>query len=417
MDYAQTKTWLGSLVIAMSGFDLGTIKKIVELSKLETGKLKAIHVAGSNGKGSTCAFISQILCEQGYKTGLYTSPHLIEETERIRVNGKDIPKKKFSELAQHYKKLIEKNSLKANYFEVTTAMAIKHFIDEKVDFAVIEVGMGGRLDATNILNGIVCAITSISLEHTQYLGNSVGKIAAEKAGIIKQGSTVVIAENNAGRQAIEAKAREKNAGMVYAKCENVKSGPEGNSFDLVSPENMRSLKTVMVGQFQCENASIAVSSALALRKKGFGVSDESIRKGVQKTFWRGRVEVVRKKPLVILDAAHNPDGWEKLFEALGLFRHEKLLVVFGVMADKDISTLKELLGRNAAQVIITKSSSERAEEPERIREKLGLGEIIPDPQKAIIEAVRRAGKDDLVLVTGSLYIIGEAYRALKIKVR
>jgi len=186
MNYKESQEWLFNLRVQMKGFNLDNIKKLVEHAGLDLGKLKAVHVAGSNGKGSVCAFISEILTEQGYKTGLYTSPHLVEPTERIRINGAKVSQERFTELVNYFKELMEKNDFGANFFEVITAMAFKHFLDEKVDFLVAETGMGGRLDATNLLNGAVNVITSVSLEHSKFLGNTIEKVAFEKAGIIKE---------------------------------------------------------------------------------------------------------------------------------------------------------------------------------------------------------------------------------------
>ncbi len=415
MDYEGAKQWLLSLGQNMEGYDLENIRRLVEVSRLPLERLKFIHVAGSNGKGSTCAFISQILQEVGYTVGMYTSPNLVEPTERIRVNGKNIAEKKFAALAGQYKKLIGKKGLEASYFEVNTAMAFRHFLDEEVDFAVVEVGMGGRLDATNVIKPLVSAITSISLEHTQYLGDTIGRIAAEKAGIIKERVPVVVAEGNRGWEEIVKAATKKNSKVVAVGWRVAESNSRDQKFDLLEPEKIPGLRIRMLGLHQCENAALACSAVIALRRQGFAVPEAAIRKGLEKAFWPGRLEAVRKKPVVLLDVAHNPDGWEKLRESLTLFRYEKLIVVFGAMRDKDITGAKNLLSK-AGIVFLTKPRVERAEEPENIRKIVGIGETGWEVPEAIEKALSVAGKKDLVLITGSLYVVGEACRHLGLKV-
>ncbi len=417
MDYSEAKVWLLGLGQKMAGYDLEKITKLIETDHLPITGLKAIHVAGSNGKGSTCAFISQILQEAGYKVGMYTSPNLIEPTERIKINGENIPEKKFAALAEHYKKIIGAHGLEASCFEVSTAMALRHFIDKGVDFAVVEVGMGGRLDATNVITPLISVITSISLEHTQYLGDSIEKIAAEKAGIIKERVPVVVANGNKGWEMIVKAAGRNSSEVIPVGWNVIESRVDGQEFDLLAPEKISGLKIKMVGLHQCENAALATAAILSLRKNGIDirVPEKVVRKGLEKTLWRGRLEVVKRNPLVLLDVAHNPDGWEKLEEALKLFRYEKLFVVFGAMKDKDIAGAKSLLS-NAQEVLVTMPGTERAEEPERIIEIIGKGKALVSVSAAIKEALAVAGKKDLVLVTGSLFVVGEAYRHFGIRV-
>ncbi|MEK6957489.1 MAG: folylpolyglutamate synthase/dihydrofolate synthase family protein [archaeon] len=411
MDYEESKHWLFSLHVEMKDYDLKKMRLLIKLAKLDLQSLKTVHVAGSNGKGSTCAYISSTLTEQGYKTGFYSSPHILEPTERMRINGKKIPKEKFAQLADYFRKLMENSSVEANFFEVVTAMAFKYFIEEKVDILVAETGMGGRLDATNILDGKVCAITSISLEHTQFLGNTIKKIAAEKAGIIKENSAVVFAHNNKGKKIIIEKAKEKNAMIFEVKWKNKRS----QKFGLVKPEKIPRLRTKMLGTYQIENAAVAAAAMVALREKGFAVSDKSIRTGIAKTIWRGRLETLQKKPLVIVDAAHNPQGWHELFKEVRKMKFLKMHVVFGAMADKELDKeLKQNL-RKAHTLILTKSDSPRAFEPEELRKKIGAGKIEMDAKEAIVGAINSARKDDLVLITGSIHVIGYAYKVFSIR--
>ena len=411
MGYHQSKKWLDALGVKMSGFDLSNILKLCELAGIDPQKINAVHIAGSNGKGSTCAFLESILREQGHRTMLYTSPHLLEPTERIKVNGGDISQKKFAQLTGFFRQIMEKNNLQPSQFEVLTAMAYRHAIDERIEILVAETGLGGRLDATNVLSPKVCAITSISLEHTEYLGETIGQIAFEKAGIIKQGSVVVVAKSNAGMEAISQEALRKNAKMVVCHWEVVSSTDKGNEFNLILPQGLRGIKMKMIGAYQCENAAVAAAACIALREKGIDVSDSSIRNGILRSFWAGRLDVVKKNPLLVFDAAHNPQGWETLRGSLLLFKYKKLIAVFGAMRDKDIAAAKGLLGE-ADELILTKFDSARAADPEEILGIIGKGDIFIPVEKALAQAQSRAGKDGLVLVCGSIYLLGDAYRAI-----
>ena len=413
MSYSQSKEWLFSLTIAMKDFDLKKIKKLIKYSKIDTQKLKTIHVAGSNGKGSTSAFISKILTEQGYKTALYTSPHLVEPTERIRINGEKMSKIKFTQLTNYYKNLMKKKKINANFFEVITAIAFNYFYDAKVDFLVAETGMGGRLDATNVLDGIVNVITNISLEHTQYLGKTIPKITGEKAGIIKKNSSVVVAKSNSGVKTIQKKAKEQNAQVFYPNFKIKKSSNKEQIFNLLKPEKMSNLKIKMIGSYQCENAALAVTASLALREH-YPVSDKAIKNGLLKTVWKGRIQKIKEKPLVILDSAHNKSGWEELFKSLKFFKFEKVLVVLGTMEDKDIGFLKIKLKNK--KVFLTKVDFHRASEPKALRKKLGFGTVIHEPGEALKAALKEASKQDLVLVTGSIFVVGKIMETLKLKV-
>ncbi|MCR4335969.1 MAG: bifunctional folylpolyglutamate synthase/dihydrofolate synthase [archaeon] len=415
MNYEESKEWLYSLKFAMKGFKLDKTKKLVKLAKIDLEKLKTIHIAGSNGKGSTGAFTESILKAHGYKTGFYTSPHLVEPTERMKINGENISKKRFAQLTNHFRKLMRENNFKANYFEVITVMAFKYFIEEKIDLLVAEVGLGGRLDATNVLNGMVNAITNISLEHTQYLGKSISKIAKEKAGIIKENSVTIVAKNNPGLKAIEAKAKEQKSQIIHPAWIIKSSTNKRQEFDLIKPEKISKLKIRMIGKHQCENASLAIATVIALRKNGFIVSEKSIRNGLKKTFWKARLEIVKRNPIVLLDAAHNPEGWKKLFESLELFDYKKLIVVFGAMNDKDVGAFRKYL-KKIDSLILTKSGSFRAEEPEKLKKKFGKGTICTPEKKAIEQALSEAGKKDLVLITGSIYVVGKVIETMKLKI-
>ena len=411
MDYKTSQKWLNQQHFAMDNFDLKKIKKIVKLANLKIEKLKTIHIVGSNGKGSTAVFIANILQEGKYKTGLYTSPHLVEPTERIQINNKKISTEDFAKLTTFFKKLLKKNNLKANYFEIITAIAIKYFLTQKIDFLVAEAGLGGRLDATNILPGIISVITPISLEHTQFLGETIEKISYEKAEIIKKKSIVIISKKNKGFKTIQKKAKEKKCEILSPTFKIKKSNKEEQIFDLLSPKKIEKLKIKMLGKYQCENASLAITTVIALQKKEIKISEKNIRKGLEKTIWRGRLQKIKEKPIVLLDSAHNSAGWKTLEDALSLFEYEKLFIVFGAMKDKRIISAKKILSK-ANHIFLTQSDSFRAETPEKLQKILGMGEVCNSEKIAITKALKLARKKDLVLITGSIYIIGKAYKII-----
>ncbi|MFH1587703.1 MAG: folylpolyglutamate synthase/dihydrofolate synthase family protein, partial [Candidatus Diapherotrites archaeon] len=310
MNYSKALDFLNSFQERHHGFDLDKTREMVSLAGLDIGELRVVHVAGTNGKGSATAFISSILKEAGFKVGTYTSPHLLDVRERIRINGKKIPEEKFAEILNELKKIVEKMDAGPSYFELMTVAAIKYFLDEKVEIAVIEVGLGGRLDATNVLHGEICVFTDIAIDHTQMLGKTVEKIAAEKAAIIKEGSVVVLGEKNQGAKEIRKQAEKLGCKIVI-------------------PE-MREREIGLLGEFQQRNAAVAVGAAIEL-----GVSGEHIKNGLKRTDWPGRLQVLKKNPLVIVDSAHNVSAVKELMNSLNLFEFEKLVLVIGILKDKD----------------------------------------------------------------------------------
>lgn len=392
-------------------------------------ELKVIHVAGTNGKGSVCAMCTSILMEAGYKTGLYTSPHLVEFTERFKINNKNIAKKRLVELFEQIKPHITNET----YFEIITAMAFLYFKQEKVEIVVLEVGMGGRLDATNVIIPLVAVITTISKEHTQYLGDTIEKIAFEKAGIIKSNFKgncyVVVGESNAALNVIKKICKERNAKLAIAKP--------------------TALKTSLKGEYQKINAGIAVEAIKALANYGnkmYKISDSAIVNGLLKAEWRGRLDFVERN--VVLDCAHNPNGIECLVNELNLLKEQhkfnKFQAVFGAMKDKEIDKMIELLLPIASTFILTTpkgdwingkwSMEERAEKPENIAKiiedktrnqninKQNFNQkkftqknifIIKNPMAALKKAKSLAKKDELVVVCGSCFLVGDIMRGMK----
>ena len=371
------------------GIKLG-LKNITELmEKLGNphNTFKSIHVAGTNGKGSVCAFLAAILQQQGLKVGLYTSPHLVDFRERIMINGKKIPKKDLSASLAKVKPFITEHT----FFEIVTAMAFLYFKKEKVDIAIIEVGMGGRLDATNIITPEVCAITNISLEHTCYLGNTAEKIAFEKAGIIKERVPVVVSEDCKGLEVIKKVAKEKNAKMYLAPRKEIKSA--------------------LLGNFQYQNASLALKVVDVLKEKGFEISVDSISNGLNAAKWPGMFEFISKN--VLFDCAHNPDGARVLAQELKNMNKD-LYIVVGIMKDKDIEHMIAYLEPVAKELIITRPHIARAAMPEQIagfvHKKVS---VVGDVKDSIEYAKLKAGKDSLVVVTGSIFTVGEAFSFIR----
>lgn len=368
---------------------LDNISRLAESLGSPQKSFRAVHVAGTKGKGSVCAFISSILRKQGYKVGMYTSPHLVDFRERIMINGKKIPKKDVARLVSVIKPLVRKHT----FFEIVTAMAFLYFREQKVKLAVVEVGMGGRLDATNIVNPEACVITNVSVDHEAHLGSTVKKIAFEKAGIIKPGVPVVTAAKGEALSVIKKICRKKGSRLIIAKPKKIKI----------------SLK----GDFQMENASAALEAVKILRKMGIKVSKSAIAKGFESTEWRGRMDFVSER--LLLDCAHNPASAQALAKEIKKLGKDVYLVL-GIMKDKDIKAICSALSPLAKETIITKPKIGRAAMPNDIAA-FASGEvsIVYDVGQAVEYAKFKADGRGLVVVTGSIFTVGEAFSALGIE--
>jgi len=399
-----------------SKFGLERIKEVLRLLGNPQDDFKSVHLAGTNGKGSVTEMVSSILQEAGFRTGRYTSPHLDDFRERIEVDGAPITKEELNSLVERTKPLIpavEKKASHPTFFEVTTAIAFKYFSERKVDYAVVEVGLGGRLDATNVIAPEMSIITNIGLEHTDILGKTIGAIAHEKGGIIKPGIPVVTAERK--REALEVFeniCRERGAELILvyknAVIRNVRCDLTGCAFNLrTKVRNYDKLKVPLLGEHQIENAALSVLAAEQL-----GIEEKYIRSGLQKAKWPGRLEIIQKKPLLVMDSAHNPPAMRILRNSLKLFRYDKLILVIGVMKDKTIGDILREIAPAADYIIINKPNLERAAQPEVIMneaKKYGKQvKIVEDVKASVKYAKSLAGKKDMVLVTGSIYMLSEA---------
>jgi len=391
MNYNQTLNYIYNLKGSehKGDFNLSLENMRILLKKLNNPEksLKVIHVAGTNGKGSVCAMLSSILKEAGYKVGMYTSPHLKDFRERFLINNKKISKE---DLVKYFKK-VKPSITSQTFFEVITAIAFLYFKDKKIDFLVCEVGLGGRLDATNLVNPIISVITNIGLEHQQYLGEKIEEIAYEKAGIIKNRIPVVTGARGVALKVIKKIAKEKNS-KIYLDGKPVKGFP---------------LK--LKGDFQLENASVAVETINRLNQYyNLKINKKIIKNGLLKTIWHGRLEFISKN--ILVDCAHNIDAIKALKKELKKIKkgYKKLYLIIGFLKDKDHkSMLKELIPL-ADRTILVKPKIPRALEP-KILEKCVKKDyiIIKDTKKALKYAKNIVKKDDLILVTGSIYVVGE----------
>jgi len=383
---------------------------------------RTVHVAGTNGKGSTSAMIEAVLTEAGYRTGLYTSPHLERFNERIRISRKLITDTEVVEVADAVRRAsgkVKKSAGAPTFFEFTTAMALLYFKVKGVQIAVIETGMGGRLDATNVIRPLLSVITNIGLDHSEHLGDTLVEVAGEKAGIIKRATPVVTGEEGSGPLEVIKKASGRMGAGLYILGHDFsfRAGRGGISapFDYQGVNSsIKGLRLNLPGAHQMKNAALALTAAYLLRDNGFFIPDGAVRAGLKKVLWPGRLEIVMKRPLVILDGAHNPDGAAALKEALRRLRFRRLILVLGIMADKDIGGILRELSPLASLIILTRARTKRAAGTRLLKEKspaCGARRIsartVPGALRA---ALGEAGPGDCVTVTGSLYVVGEARR-------
>jgi len=407
-------------------FGLGRMQKLLFALGDPHLAYPAVHVTGTNGKGSVSKMLACILQEAGYRTGLYTSPHLEKFNERISIDGADIPDRDLEEAVARVRPIVEelaRRRQQCTYFEATTAVAFEYFRKAKADVAVIEVGLGGRLDATNVVDPLISVITNVTLEHTDVLGKTMEKVAHEKAGIIKKGRPVITGAWD--RRAVEliwATAKRKKARFYMMQREvrrrsNAVS-PEGRTFSLYTDrESYLRLFSPMLGDFQEENAAVAVLSAEILGESGLGITSENIRKGIAKATLPGRMELVGSKPQILLDSAHNPDAAAHAARAILEMRKqagwEKVHLLFGILTDKDLGKVLGPCLEVADTLTYTQPTTERARTVEKaqkkvtaLAEKKGLS-FISRPENALHATLKLAGKKDLVWVTGSMYLVGE----------
>jgi dihydrofolate synthase/folylpolyglutamate synthase len=417
ISYEEAVSYLYSLQKYGINFGLSKTANLLKAFGNPHGRMKFIHVAGTNGKGSVAAMLESILMRSGLKVALYTSPHLVRFTERFRINGQEIEPEEVAALVAELRDVIHPTE-PPTFFEVTTAMALLHFSRQKPDVSIMEVGMGGRLDATNVIRPMVAAITNISLEHQAFLGPRLSDIAREKAGIIKRGVDLVTAAIqpevvNLFRATCEAKKA-----PFWRVGKDVRYRRHGSKFHYFGFRRVeKDLELGLFGRHQFRNAALALAVIEVMEKKGFAVSSDSIREGLRRARWVGRMQVVSKEPLTILDGAHNPGAMRTLAGSLmEAFPGRRLILVLGIMGDKDIAKIMREIVPLADRVIFTRPEYYRAATPETLMQGAGRlkkrGQIVTPISEALETAKRLAGPRDMVLVTGSLFTVGEAMAAL-----
>ncbi len=418
-------TWLSSFDKYGWVFGLERVRLLLRQHGNPQDSLKVIHVAGTNGKGSVCKYISSILGNAGYLVGVYLSPHIERFSERISINNKEISDDDFARLVSQIKPSVETMMQQNNtptYFEIVTVLAFLYFKERTVDYAVVEVGLGGRLDATNVVHPLVSVITNISLEHTDILGKDIETIATEKAGIIKQNVPVITAATKEALEIIDRIAQERDAPVLSidpTQWKRVSFQRKHQEFLIQGSFQDYTVKTSLLGQHQGENIAVAIAVVERLQMNGIYLTDTDIIEGIAATTHPGRLELVSEEPLILLDGAHNPAGMTMLAKALQQdFSAHRLILILGVLKDKDISSMLAAITPLAEVIIVTKSKVPRAVDPEILKH--GILEL--DAQKTVIvspsiaeavdQAKHLAGQHDLICVSGSLFTVGEARRYL-----
>ena len=414
-------------------FDLENITVLAERLGRPDRVYPSAHIAGTNGKGSTAAFLEAILRDAGFRTGLNTSPHLERINERIRVNCDEITDEAFADILSRVQAITEEllaaGKLRAHptYFECVTAMAFEYFAQERVEFGVFEVGLGGRLDSTNILTPVVSIITRIDFDHENFLGHSLREIAGEKAGIIKPAAPVIVAEQRPeAREVIQNRAKELLSPVIDASetfridRRLVATGHVRAQVTEIESGWSIELAPSLPGRFQLQNALNAVAAARLLQQKGFRISDESIARGIAATVWPGRIEKVQSHPDVYLDGAHNPSAARELAHFVEeSLTGKRILLLYGALRDKAVDEVAGLLFPLAAEVVLTAPATSRAISASQVEEiaahYANKNITIADAGEAIDYALSKASPDDVIFITGSLYLVGQLRRYLKQK--
>ena len=415
-------------------YNLNRISQLLELLGNPHDRLQVIHIAGSKGKGSTAALVASVLTHAGYKTGLFTSPHLITPRERCRIDGDLISKADVAFYIEKLKPAIESVSAsefgRVSFFEIYTALAFSYFADKATDFAVIEVGLGGRLDATNVVTPIATVITPIGLEHTAILGETYTEIASEKAEIIKQECPLALAlQHPEARAVFEKVASERKAPIIESKglvkensCVSVPrliQDADGvavaQEFDVeTDSERYPRLTMPLLGHHQYINATTAIAAIECLKQKGCIVPKTSVYAGFKHVQWHGRIQRIRSSPIVVLDSAHSPDSMEALCGTIRQsFRYDRVFFIVSLMKDKNLVAIGNIISQTADFVITTQVLNNPRVMPaediqdgwENICEKIT---ICSTPEKAITKALTEASPTDLICITGSLYLVGQA---------
>ncbi len=403
--------------------ELGRLRSLLRRLKSPHRAFQSVHVAGTKGKGSVSAMVASILGQAGCRTGLYTSPHLHTFRERIQVNGEMITEKEVVDIAQWLRPALEKEPV--TIFEAITTIAFEHFRRKKVEIAVLEVGMGGRFDATNVVRPLVSVITSIGWDHMNVLGNTIPEIAAEKAGIIKRGIPVVFAPQREEAEAVlKATARRRRSRQVWVgrdwRWEARRQTLEGQRFTVLPPKRrprawrspLADLFIPLLGQHQLDNATAAVAAAAEVGRGEFEISEDALRRGLAQVRWPARIEVLQSAPWLIVDAAHTVKSVQVALSTIReMFGRAPDAVIFGVYADKDVAGMLSQIPPTS-RLILSQAAHPRAMDIARLQSlaRTFKGEIlpIPSPREALERALAEASAEDVILVIGSLFLAAEA---------
>lgn len=445
MNYDEAIAYIKNTAKFGSKLGLERTEKILELLGNPHKKLKCIHIAGTNGKGSITAMVTTILVESGYKVGSYISPFIEEFEERIQINNKNISKADLSDIITEVSKAVEK-VVELGYsnpteFEIITCAGFLYFYNNNVDFAVVEVGLGGRLDSTNVITPILSIIASISLDHTLILGDTIEKIAYEKAGIVKPGIPVVMfPQQKQSEEVIDKICRERKCKIIKVRRDSaVYLGKKNLQHILISSEEKEtyisnslitqkieihtlSVKYIinlsLLGKHQLLNCSVAIHAIEELRRHGVEVSKDNIIIGLGKVEWPARLEVMNRKPLVVIDGAHNIDGIKNLTQSLDMyFNYDKIILILGILADKQVEDMIKTIVPKVSRVITVTPHSVRAELSQELKiqvEKYTTEcEAIEDYAQAYKKALSYCSDKDLLLVCGSLYMVGDMRRIIR----
>lgn len=442
MNYEETMGYINNTAKFGSNLGLGRTEKILEILGDPHKKVRTIHIAGTNGKGSTTAMITKVLIESGFKVGMYTSPYLEEFEERIQINGKNISKEDLSEVVTEVSKAVNK-VIELGYdhpteFEIITCTMFYYFCKEKVDFALIEVGLGGRLDSTNVMQpyskdtqgGIIASIiVSISMDHMNILGDTIEKIAYEKAGIIKNGVPVIMyPQESSVEQVIEKVCKEKETKLIkvplncvqYVESKKISSSSSEyvQNLKIETFDNKYNIELSLLGKHQMLNCATAIFAIEEIIKQGVNIKEENILNALKKVRWIGRLEVIKNTPLVVIDGAHNIDGITKLKENINnYFKYKKMILILGILADKEVEKMVSIIVPMAERVIAVTPNSCRAKNGDELEKVIKKYNTKCESKESYEEAYKTSlsylEEEDILLVSGSLYMIGDMRKIIK----
>ncbi len=422
MDYKESLDFLKNLTKFGMNFGLERIEKLLELMGNPHYNLKFVHIGGTNGKGSTCVMLANILYNSGIKTGLFTSPHVNSYRERFKINGEMISEDKISKIITKMRpfleRMVEEGFEHPTEFEVNTAMAFLYFYEEKVDLVVLEVGLGGAIDSTNVINPLISIITNVEKDHMDYLGNTIKEIAEVKAGIIKKGSDIITGIMKEDALNVVKKVSSERETILHRikNNENYKVTDlniKKTTFDYYGKKTYKNLKLKLLGEHQAKNASMALKAVELLNNKGYVITENAIRKGLTTVIWPVRLEVMKENPMVLIDAAHNVDGMNALSKSIkDLLNYDKLICVLSLLEDKERNNIVKIIAEISDKVIVTRPNSYRAGNWEKVYDysKDYCDDVIieADINKALENALEFAGRNDLICITGSFYMVCDA---------